>query len=64
MFICVNYRYMNKENEYNKTWYWKITKPSAPCPDNWIVGTPIRLFGRVIFIKWKLAKQNYKWNNQ
>ena len=39
---------------YKRTWYWKITLPSMKSPDNWIIGTPIKLFGRMILIKWKI----------
>jgi hypothetical protein len=63
--VIINYMPYTKEwiKEYNKTWYWKITLPMGKTPDNWIVGTPIRLFGKAIFIKWKMAKPSYKWNN-
>lgn len=46
--------------EYNKTWYWKITRKTTP--ENWIVGTPKRLFSKYLFTIWKVAKSNYKWN--
>ena len=49
--------------EYNKTWYWKITLTRTRTPENYISGTPIKIFGKAILIKWKIAKPNYKWNN-
>ena len=50
--------------EYNKTWYWKIVPFWVKVePKDWIVGTPIRIFGKVIAYKWKIAKPNYKWND-
>lgn len=48
--------------EYNKTWYYKITLPSAKCPDNWISGRIIKPLGFKLVL-WKCAKPNYKWNN-
>lgn len=56
---------MNTLKEYNKTWYWKIVpfwKGKQICPYNWIMGTPIRIFGITVAYKWKVAKPNYKWN--
>jgi hypothetical protein len=51
---------MTKE-QYNKTWYYKWTLPSTKSPDNWITGTPIKLFGRFVAVRWKIAKANYPW---
>ena len=52
---------IKKQEEYNKTWYYKYTLPRT-IPKNWIVGTPIKVFGKVILVKWKIAKANYKWS--
>ena len=54
---------MNYDKEYNKTWYWKITFTRGITPKNFICGKSIKLFGKVLFYKWKIAKPNYKWNN-
>ena len=44
-----------------KNWHYKITSRSGHFPKNWIVGTPIKVFGLVIAILWKIADKNYKW---
>lgn len=50
-----------EKKQYNKTWYYKITLTNKMSPDNWISGKPIRIFGRMIAVLWKIAKPNYPW---
>jgi hypothetical protein len=46
--------------EYNKTWYWWIAFKKSP--KGFISMTPVRLFGKTLFWKCKIAKSNYQWN--
>lgn len=50
-----------EKKEYNKTWYWKWTWYRSPIPENFISGTPVRLFGYTLGAWWKVAKYDYPW---
>jgi hypothetical protein len=49
------------EAEYNKTWYYKLTIANTMSPKNWISCTPWRMFGKTMFVVWKVARPNYPW---
>ena len=52
---------MNKE--YEKTVYTIYRLPFGNLwPKNMVSATPIRLFGKTIMIKYRMAKSNYKWS--
>ncbi len=31
------------------------------CPQNWVSGTPVRLFGIYLYTKWTVALEGYGW---
>ncbi len=46
---------------YEKTVKTRFALPSSPSPKDMISGTPIKLFGKTVLIKWRIAKPGYQW---
>lgn len=54
----MNIQQKKEYKEWRKTWHYAISRNK--CPEKWVSGRPIKIFGIYLWSLWHVANDNYK----